>query len=469
MSSHPLWKMQAPWELAKVAPQTSVLLALSGGADSRVLLHVLAEQSRRDGNSLTVAHVQHGIRGEEALRDANFCQSLAERYGCEFVRLDADVPVLARKNGRSLELEAREVRYAFFERVMRERNIPLLVTAHHGDDNLETVLFRMCRGTGLHGLCGIPTVRDFGMGVLVRPLLAYSREEILGFCRQEALEYVTDSTNEKGDCSRNRIRLDVTPALKRHFSDASKQLYRMSQTLAEDQAYLCEVAKRFLEENRCGCGVVATALRSAPPAIRRRVIAMLSPKSLEAVHLAAAEELLEKGKSGSSVSVAGDLCVCLQNGVLFVLPDLRRTKGYEAFPFCEGDASLCDGKLTVSVKKYEKLKRSSNVHELYTSSCIMIKGDLETESQGLYFRPRREGDTVMRNGVKRQLRRLLREAGVPNALRDALPLLCDGEGILWTPFVGFRDGAVPADCVPDTQNAYEITVSVTCLERTLKR
>ena len=464
---HPLWKMQAPWELAGVDAGASVLLALSGGADSRALLHVLSEQARRDGNTLTVAHVQHGIRGEEALRDAAFCQALAEQYGCEFLRLDADVPALARKNGRSLELEAREVRYAFFERVMNERKIPLLVTAHHGDDNLETVLFRMCRGTGLHGLCGIPAVRRFGVGVLVRPLLPYSRDEILDFCEQERLEYVTDSTNEKGDCSRNRIRLDVTPALKRHFSDVPRQIWRMSQTLAEDQAYLCEAAERFLNENRCGCGVSASALRNAPPPIRRRAIAMLAPKTLEAVHLAAAEELLEKGKSGGSVSISGNLCVCLQNGVLFVLPDLRRTGSFEAFTFCEGDASLCDGMLTVSAKKYEKSKSIENVHKLYTSSCIIIKGDFETEAQRLYFRPRREGDTVMRNGVRRQLRRLLREAGVPNALRDALPLLCDDEGVVWTPFVGFRDGAEPSKEFNDVQNAYLVTVTVTCEERTL--
>ncbi|MBR7099076.1 MAG: tRNA lysidine(34) synthetase TilS [Clostridia bacterium] len=467
MSLHPLWKLQAPWELAGFDAHTSVLLALSGGADSRALLHVLSEQAKRDGNTLVLAHVQHGIRGEEALRDAVFCEALADQYGCELLRLDADVPALARQNGRSLELEAREVRYAFFERIMRERQIPLLVTAHHGDDHLETVLFRMCRGTGLHGLCGIPTVRAFGDGFLVRPLLPYSRDEILEFCRQEGLEYVTDSSNEKGECSRNRIRLDVTPALKRHFSDVTKQIYRMSQTLAEDQAYLCEAAERFLEENRCGCGVSADALRNEHPSIRRRAIAMLSPKTLEAVHLTAAEELLERGRSGSSVSVSGNLCVCLQNGVLFVLPDLRRAEPFEEFPLCEGDVSLCDGTLTVSVKKYEKTKSNANIHKMYTSSCIIIKGDSETVSRGLYFRSRREGDTVIRNGVRRQLRRLWREAGVPNALRDALPLLCDQEGIYWTPFVGFRDGAEPPKNIDEIQHAYSVTVSVTCLERTL--
>ena len=455
-----LWSVLPPWKLADLQPKETVLLAFSGGADSRALLHLLSELAHRDGFSVVTAHVNHGIRGEEAKRDADFCRTVAVEYGWEHLCLDADVPALAETHKRSLELEAREVRYAFFEQIMRERKIRLLVTAHHADDNLETVLFRLCRGTGLQGLCGIPPVREFANGYLVRPLLPYSRGEILDFCREEGLEFVTDSTNGQADCSRNRIRLDVIPPMEKHFAEPQKSVYRMTRSLTDDRDYLCEAAKGFWDTHSKNGGISAQALRDAHPAIRRRVIGMMLPKTLETVHLEAVETLLKAERSGASVSLPGDLCACLQGDVLAVLPVIRSKPAFEAFAFREGCFPLCDEKLTVSVKKEEKFKSTENVHNIYTSSCIIIEGVSEPAHGGLCFRPRREGDTMLHNGVRRQLRRLYRESGVPTVLRDALPLLCDGEGILWAPFVGYRDGATPAKTAGEDGQIYRVTVCV---------
>ncbi len=461
---HPLWEMLPPWRLAGTEPTAGVLLALSGGADSRALLHVLSAFARRDGFAVEVAHVNHGIRGAEAERDAQFCRGLAEEYGWEFHRLDADVPALAEQNKRSLELEAREVRYAYFEKLMRERDLPILVTAHHGDDNLETVLFRLCRGTGLHGLVGIPPVRKFANGVLVRPMLRYSRREILAFCHGEGLTFVTDSTNAKAHCSRNRIRLEAIPALEACVANPQNSVYRMTRFLSDDLEYLNGEAKRFLEAQWREGGVSAEALRTLHPAIRRRVIGMMLPKMLEAVHLTAVEELLEQGRSGTSVSLPADLCACLQNGRLLILPDLRVTSPYPPFPAEMGDVRLCDGKLTLSVKKYEKLKIESNVHNTYTSSCIIVKGTMES---GVYFRARQNGDVMKRNGVNRPVRRLYREAGVPTAVRDGLPLLCGEDEILWIPFVGYADG-VKRDRAGSGDFLITVRIEKTENERTLQ-
>lgn len=143
-------------------------------------------------------HVNHGIRGEEAIRDREFCRGFCRDRGIPFFCLDADVPAM-RQQGESLETAARRVRYGYFAAVMGEQDYPLLAVAHNADDNLETVLFRICRGTGLRGLCGIPPVRAFGSGYLVRPLLGVSREEILRYLGERELSYVTDSTNEETD------------------------------------------------------------------------------------------------------------------------------------------------------------------------------------------------------------------------------------------------------------------------------
>ena len=184
-----------PWELAGADPKTPVLLALSGGADSRLLLDRLAKGSKRWGFPLLLAHVHHGIRGESADRDADFCRALAEQYGLPIEVLFSNVPALAKAHGRGIEEEAREVRYAFFEELMRARNIPLLATAHQADDLLETMLFRIARGTGTAGLCAILPARRFANGFVTRPLLGLSAKEVRGACRAEGLKFTEDETN----------------------------------------------------------------------------------------------------------------------------------------------------------------------------------------------------------------------------------------------------------------------------------
>ncbi len=426
--------------LAKKPCGGTVLLALSGGADSRALLHVLSNQARQEGFSILTAHVNHGIRGAEAERDAAFCEEISRSYGWEHLSLDVDVPELAKAHGRSLELEAREVRYDFFRRIMEERSIEILATAHHADDNLETVLFRMCRGTGLHGLCGIPAVRNFASGVLVRPLLGYSKRDILNFCEREKLDFVTDSTNAEGDCSRNRLRLGVVPTLEREFPDLQERVYRMTRSLSLDQDYLNGEAEAFLAAHLREGGVSADILRKTHPAIRRRALSMLLPGTLEAVHLEAVDALLEKGVSGSSISLPGDVCACLQGDTLRVVPDLRLSERFEPFALSYGCVSFCDGGLTVCVKPFEKNENTENVHQKYTSVCIIKKGYADESGEKLCFRPRRTGDVLLRNGIRREVRRLYREGGVPVAIRDSLPLLCQGDNILWAPFVGCCDG-----------------------------
>jgi tRNA(Ile)-lysidine synthase len=203
-----------PFQLPEVLP---CLVAFSGGADSRLLLELtvraLAERDGEEGKRQVVAaHLHHGIRGEEADRDLAFCMQVCAELGVELVWEKVDVPTLAAESGEGLETVARRVRYEFFQRTMAERNIPVLMTAHHADDNLETVLERLLRGTGTRGMGGIPPIRTmasdsrFPVTALYRPLLEMTRREILAACEEMELEYVTDSTNLEDGCIRNRIR-----------------------------------------------------------------------------------------------------------------------------------------------------------------------------------------------------------------------------------------------------------------------
>ena len=440
--------IRAPWAMAGVSKETPVLLALSGGADSRMLLHLLAAQSKRDGFSLTLAHVNHGIRGAEAIRDRDFCRSLATEYGVELCLLEADVPRLAREHGRSLEEEAREVRYAYFSSLMQEREIPLLVTAHNADDNAETVLFRMARGSGLCGLCGIDPVRPFANGSLVRPLLGISKREVLAFCAQEGLEYVTDSTNADTAYARNRLRAEVMPVLESLFAGAAERICGMTADLREDEAVLSDLADRFLDAH-CENGECPIAgLLELSPAIRRRVLAKwaltFGGVSLERVHLEALEKLIAAAVPHSALSLPDRVTVVLEHGALCI----PKSTTASVAPLCEyklpfrmGETVFPDGSITVQV---EKCAESVKVHNLSTAPYIILNEQSAIMERGLFWRSREEGDRILMGGMHRAVRRLYREAGVHPSLRARLPLLCDAEGIVWAPFCGVRDGVALA-------------------------
>ena len=145
-----------PSEIAGLPYDTPVLVAYSGGADSGALLHMLCEYSIQNKGKIKIAaaHLNHMIRGKEADRDEAFCRATAQKYGIEFFCEKTDVPAYARERSLSIETAARELRYAFFKRIMRKNNIPILATAHNADDNLETIIMNLARGTGLAGLCG---------------------------------------------------------------------------------------------------------------------------------------------------------------------------------------------------------------------------------------------------------------------------------------------------------------------------
>ena len=440
-----------PQALAGLDKTTPVLLAFSGGADSRALLHFLAACAKEDGFPLTLAHVNHGIRGDEALRDRRFCQTVAVAYGLALCILDADVPALAKAHGRGLEEEARIVRYEYFERLMREREIPLLATAHHADDNLETVLFHLCRGTGLSGLCGIAPTRDLEYGILTRPLLRVSRREILAYCRENGLEYVTDSTNSDTAYTRNRIRSEVIPILSEFYGELPARVYRMTETLREDESFLSTLAAELVARAETDGGLSLACLRDAAPPIRNRALMQWIERETgyvpERIHVDGLQMLIDRESTGAQVALHKGFCAVAEFGVLRI----REGKAGEAvpfsFPFSVGQTTLFDGTLLIDVAKYDK---NTKINNLSTESYINLTIDFDIIENNVFWRSYRAGDTLLRGGMHKKLRKLYGEASVPVYWRARLPILCDGKGIVWAPFVGARDGIMtrePTHCI----------------------
>lgn len=315
-----------PHVLSGRAPDTAILMGLSGGADSVTLLHLLVDYCRKNGGMLYAAHVNHMIRGEDAERDRDFCLDLAARYDVECFVLNSDVPAFAKKHGIGLEEAARMVRYDYFRGLMQRHSIPLLATAHNADDALETLIFNISRGSGLRGLGSIPPVREFGGGLLIRPLLNAPKADILEFCRQSALEYVTDATNADDLYSRNHIRHNIIPGLKQLNPGVLKNTARLSESARIDADYMESQVDIYLRREDAAS---LAALRQLHPAILRRVLARLYTDASgglvpEQTHVSAMQTLIERGIGGSSVSLPGLVRAQILKKQLVFVPDPRK-------------------------------------------------------------------------------------------------------------------------------------------------
>ncbi len=267
----------------------SVIVALSGGADSVSLLLALREM----GVGVRACHLNHGLRGEESDNDQQFCADLCRKLDVDLFTRKINCAELAEKH-ESVEECARRARYAFFEEALEYfGGNSVIATAHTADDNLETVLLNLVRGTGLRGLCGIPPVR----GNIIRPLILSERRDVLEYLSEKGQDYVTDKTNFSEDYSRNRVRLNIIPEIKKLNPSLVGTVSRMTGNLRLDSDYLDCRARNILEQCRCKNGYDAARLAEYPPPIKSRAVKIiLSEGGIEpsALRINTAVELLNK-------------------------------------------------------------------------------------------------------------------------------------------------------------------------------
>ncbi|MBO4289626.1 MAG: tRNA lysidine(34) synthetase TilS [Lachnospiraceae bacterium] len=219
-----------------------ITVGLSGGADSVCLLLLLLELKQKYGLTLKAVHVHHGLRGAEADEDEVFVRDLCERLGVPLAVRHADVKAQAERTGCSVEEAGRKLRY----RALREEaEGGKIATAHHSDDNCETILFNILRGTGFAGLAGIPQVN----GDVIRPLLHVTREQIEDYLKEKGQPYRTDATNASPAYARNRIRNELLPWLEREINAGAREhLLNLGKRAAEAEALIGGLAKSFYEE-----------------------------------------------------------------------------------------------------------------------------------------------------------------------------------------------------------------------------
>ena len=250
-------------------PGSTVICALSGGADSVCLLHWLLSLAAERQLRVCAAHFDHRLRGAESERDAAFAARLCESRGVTLFSGSGDASAWAAERGLGTEEAARELRYAFFEKTAAELPGSRVATAHNADDNAETLLMRLGRGSGLRGLGGIPPVR----GIYIRPLLQTERSTILRYLRENELEWVEDSTNGEDAYTRNRLRHRVLPLLREEYPGFVRSVSACAERLREDEAYLSAQAAALLppeagEEGALSFSAAALAAAPRPLALR---------------------------------------------------------------------------------------------------------------------------------------------------------------------------------------------------------
>ena len=435
-SGAPLSKLKSPAALAGVPVTTPTCVALSGGADSVALLCLLS-----DLPALSAVHVHHGIRGAEADRDANFCRALCQKRGIPLTVLHIDAPALAKAWGVGIETAARDGRYQAITAHLKKNGIPLLATAHHADDQLETLLLHLLRGTGLRGLGGIPPCRPLDDGIfVVRPLLSLTHSDLTAYLREIGQSFVEDSTNSTPCCNRNRLRMEVAPLLEALYPDCARTVARAAETLREDEAYLSHLAEAFIASE--GNSPTLSALAALPRPVFARVMRLLLPTCPQQVHIDALLDFCSKATPHAALSLPG-VRVMAENG-RFCKVEAKPVKAQYEITLHPGENSLPSGGAVWLLQPGEELPASSRADHNFVVQIPLCRDKIKGS---LRARDLRAGDKLRSCGVNRAVRRLA-GADVPLSTRATMPLLVDDEGVLACPFGknhNVRDNAYAPD------------------------
>ena len=400
-------------QVARCAGGQSVLCALSGGVDSVVLLHLLLQCGVR----VEAAHVEHGIRGESSRRDCRFVQELCGKWGVPLHVIHLDVPAQAAKEGRGIEETARAMRYDFLWKTREARRLETLATAHHLNDQAETVLMHLIRGASPVGLSGMRE-RD---GALIRPLLPFSRAQIEQYAQENHLPHVEDETNADIAYTRNYIRHELIPCMEKLNPRAVEAIGRAAELARRQSDFVRQEALRVLCSRMHGAALADVS--DLHQGLRSEVIAQYlraqGTPEFSAADIVRIESLLAGGV-GRRVSLGKELFERDTNGVRRVIME---PAGSGRWALHSGENETPLGRFTLRTGKVPKNLNLGKYAQVFDADKICAP---------LFVRTRRDGDRMaLLGGGKRKLSDILIDKKVPRALRNSVPLIVMGEEILW--------------------------------------
>ncbi|WP_141524936.1 tRNA lysidine(34) synthetase TilS [Bacillus sp. AFS018417] len=421
---------------------STVVVGVSGGPDSLALFFYLLEKREEKQLQIVVAHVDHMFRGEESQEDLQFVKQLCDNLNVTCETTQIDVTRYQKQNRMSAQVAARECRYAFLERIMRKYNAQYLALGHHGDDQVETILMRLVRGSTPQGYAGILAKRAFNKGFLIRPLLAVTKEEILDYCNRKDVEPRIDPSNTKETYTRNRLRKHVLPHLKQENPNVHERFQAFSTSMQEDEAYLQELAfekmnKVIKEKDAKRMVLSIPAFESMPIPLQRRGIQLILnylyeykiPSSLSSVHIGKVIEFFKRTHPSGMLHFPGGL-------------EIVRTYEECSFRFREEKVTFSPcmlqvpGKVTL-VNGDELEVEISNCVPIMMNDMTFIAKHNEI-AYPLMVRSRENGDRMSIQGMNgtKKIKSIFIEAKVPKEKRADWPIICDASGnIIWVPLL----------------------------------
>ena len=428
-----------------------VLVAVSGGPDSVALVHLLRELQDELGLHLEIAHLDHAIRGEDAKEDARFVAQLAQSLKLPFHLKEIDLPKMKLDAGKgNLEALARAERYRFFAEVMGTRQLGKVATAHTQDDQAETLLLWLLRGTGRKGLGGMAPVQRLRLSagaspdsiMLVRPLLDISKADVLGYLEERQFAYRIDRTNIDTALMRNWIRRELLPMMQdKAGADLPARLSHAAELLREEDLYLDQLAVKALDASPAPAGLDRTALLSQATALQRRILRLWIEQTrghlrgLEFVHIEDILRLTKEGPPQCRLSIPGGWDLVREYDLLRVEKRARGKRGvcYD-YPFEFGEIlRIPEANLQLyseALSGTEKNPPPANLMEAVF--------DLESLSDPLRVRNFRHGDRFQPLGMsgRKKIKDLFIEKRVPLSVRSVWPLVTAGDEVLWIPGYG---------------------------------
>ena len=403
-----------------------VVLGLSGGPDSVCLFFVLLALKEEYNLSISAVHINHMIRGKDADEDQEYVEALCREFDVPLDALRIDIPALAKGSGRSIEEEARIARYEAFEKAasaFEEKGLNAkIAVAHNADDNAETVLFHMARGTGLDGMCGIAPKRD----KIIRPLLAVPKQDILELLNENEVAYCIDGTNAETDYDRNRIRHNIMPELAQindraleHISDMTTRLSEIADYISLEASGLLQMAK--LDGDKLRKRAIATAPRVIASQAIKDYLSKYMPyqKDVAAVHVDSILDLLnEDGERQVQLPYKKTLIISYEE--IYVIDK-------------EQDDKSTSNNYKFNTREFDYEQGMKYPTETYTKWF-----DCDRIGANIVIRTREEGDylCIDSDGNRKSIQDYFVDEKIPRHLRDEVPLVCDGNHVMWV--VGHR-------------------------------
>ena len=429
------------YEEKLILPKEKIIVGVSGGSDSVCLLDLISKIQKTYKNKIIVAHLNHSLRNESK-KDEGFVKNLAQKYGYLFVSVENDVSSFQKKNKLSLEEASRKLRYTFFKDQTIKFNTKKIILAHHKDDQAETVILNFLRGASLRGLAGMQENDYLKINKvrlnLIRPLLNFSKKEILSYCKTNKLKYVFDKSNDDLSFSRNKIRAKLLPLLEKEYNSNLKEtIFKNAKNILELENYISTKSKNYIQKIIITKdeSIIKVDLKrwlkiddALKPFVFMNLMTKLGKNSFDSKNITRAIDFIKNGKTGKKIEL---------------MAELKVYKDYDKFIISAGKLKqkIIKQKLklkipgTTFIKDVNKKIKASFVNKKGKNfSQVAFLDYKKLDSKKIFVRSRKEGDWFIPYGLnsKKKIKDFFINEKVSKIERSSIPLVAvSNNRVIW--------------------------------------